>query len=78
METDAQIREALRENTGNATVVLISHRINTLMQADQILVLEDGRISEAGTHDELVARDGLYRRVYQMQLGQTEGGAENG
>ncbi len=76
MEADAQIREALRENTDSASVILISHRINTLMQADQILVLEDGRISESGTHAELIARDGLYRRVYQMQLGQaaTEGG----
>lgn len=75
METDAAIREALRENTDTSTVVLISHRINTLMQADQILVLEDGVISEAGTHDALIARDGLYRRVYEMQRGQsTEGG----
>ncbi len=75
METDAQIREALRENTDTSTVVLISHRINTLMQADQILVLEDGRITESGTHDELVAQDGLYRRVYDMQRGaHTEGG----
>ncbi len=75
METDARIREALRKNTDTATVVLISHRINTLMLSDQILVLEGGRITESGTHDELIRRDGLYRRVYEMQLGHsTEGG----
>ena len=76
METDAQIREALRENTDSATVVLISHRINTLMQADQILVLENGCITQAGTHSELIACEGLYRRVYEMQLGHgtVEGG----
>jgi len=67
METDAKIREALREHTAGATVIIISHRISTLQSADNIIVLQDGAIAEAGSHDELVAQDGVYRRVYDMQ-----------
>ena len=69
METDAKIREALREGTAGATVMLISHRISTLMTADMIMVLEDGRIAELGTHNELVEKNGHYRRVYDLQSG---------
>jgi len=67
METDEKIRLALQENTTGQTVILISHRISTLMNASQILVLEDGGLAQIGTHAELVAEDGIYRRVYQMQ-----------
>ncbi len=67
METDAEIREALRKNTGSSTVLLISHRINTLMQADKIIVLDEGRIVESGTHAELLANGGLYSRVCAIQ-----------
>ena len=67
METDEKIRRALKENTLGQTVILISHRINTLMQSDQILVLEEGRVSQMGSHAALMAEDGVYRRVYQMQ-----------
>ncbi|MBR6395872.1 MAG: ABC transporter ATP-binding protein, partial [Lachnospiraceae bacterium] len=54
-ETDAKIREALKENLGESTVILISHRITTLMQADCILVLDDGKVAELGSHEELLA-----------------------
>ena len=74
METDAAIREALRKDTKNATVILISHRINTLMQADQILVLENGRAADIGTHSELIRREGAYKRVYEMQAEAGKGG----
>ena len=67
-ETDAQIRAALKENLSKATVILISHRITTLMQADRILVLDDGRIAELGTHEELIHRDGIYKRIYDIQM----------
>ena len=67
METDEKIRLSLRQNTAGKTVILISHRISALMQADQILVLENGRPAQLGSHAELMAEDGLYRRVYQMQ-----------
>jgi len=75
METDAKIRESLRADTQGATVILISHRISTLMKADMILVLEDGQVAEIGSHGELVAQDGIYRRVYDLQSGYDKGGA---
>ena len=66
-ETDQQIRQALRENTGDSTVILISHRIPTLMHADQIFVFENGRIIKQGNHAELMARQGLYHKIYHLQ-----------
>ena len=76
METDAKIRESLSENTAGATVILISHRISTLMTADVIMVLENGQIAEIGPHAELVEKNGIYRRVYDLQSGYfEEGGA---
>ena len=82
-ETDAKIRAALREGTAGATVILISHRITTLMQADRILVLENGRVSDIGTHEELISRPGIYREIYDIQMSSDdrrlieEGGAED-
>ena len=67
-ETDAEIRASLHQAKGSATVILISHRITTLMQADLILVLQDGRVAELGSHDELMARGGLYREIYDLQM----------
>ena len=69
METDARIRESLHSGTAGATVILISHRISTLMKADRILVLENGRVAEIGSHNELVEKNGIYRRVYDLQSG---------
>ncbi len=66
-ETDEKIRNALKQYMGHATVILISHRISTLMDADQIIVLERGRIAQQGTHRELIAREGLYREIYEIQ-----------
>ncbi|MCL2568339.1 MAG: ABC transporter ATP-binding protein/permease [Oscillospiraceae bacterium] len=74
METDAKIQKALRENTHGATVILISHRVSTLMHADQILVLDEGRGVELGTHKTLLAKDGIYSRVYKLQSQAGEGG----
>jgi ATP-binding cassette, subfamily B, bacterial len=67
METDAQIRTALRERSSDTTTIIVSHRITTLSEADVIFVLEDGMISQKGSHDELINQEGLYRRVWQIQ-----------
>jgi ATP-binding cassette, subfamily B, bacterial len=67
-ETDAKIRGALKDNTAQSTVILVSHRITTLMNADIIMVLEDGQISEMGTHSELLQNEnGIYRKIYDIQ-----------
>ena len=79
-QTDAKIRAALRESLGKSTVILISHRITTLMQADRILVLDGGRVADLGSHRELISRPGTYKDIYDIQMSSddrrllTEGG----
>lgn len=67
-DTDASIRQALHQNRGDATMILISHRITTLMQADVIMVLEDGKVSQIGSHQELVQQEGIYKKIYDIQM----------
>ena len=66
-ETDAAIRLALKEKKQGMTTFIISHRLTTLAEADFIIVLEDGRVAQQGTHDELIHQKGLYQRIYQIQ-----------
>ena len=66
-ETDAQIRTALKRRSKDTTTIIISHRIVTLSQADLILVMEDGRVTEQGTHDQLIHSGGLYSRIFNIQ-----------
>ncbi len=66
-ETDAKIRSALKENVGDSTVILIAQRITTLMNADLILVMDNGKIIERGTHDQLIQQDGIYKKIYDLQ-----------
>jgi ATP-binding cassette subfamily B protein len=66
-ETDARIRAGLSERFRGATVILISHRITTLKNADQILVLDRGRVVERGTHEELRKAGGLYQEICSIQ-----------
>ena len=71
-ETDATIRARLKNSTGESTVILIAHRITTLMDADEIIVLDNGRIAEMGTHRTLMEKNGIYRRIYELQSRNTE------
>ncbi len=66
-ETDMQIRNALKNRSRKTTTIIISHRITTLSEADHILVLDQGRVVDQGTHQELCARPGLYQRINQIQ-----------
>lgn len=65
--TEAQILEQLHEIAASRTTILISHRLSTVREADQIIVLDDGRIVEAGTHDQLVAAGGTYAGIHRRQ-----------
>ena len=67
-DTDVRIRQELRKNLGDATVILIAHRVTTLMQADCIMVMDKGKIVEIGTHDQLMENGGIYRKIYDMQM----------
>lgn len=66
-ETEACIREALLGLTPKRTTFVIAHRIQSVMHADLILVLDKGRIIQKGTHDELLAQEGMYRKIYELQ-----------
>jgi len=66
--TEAEIQKAIAGLISNRTTFVIAHRLSTVMRADRIVVLERGRIVQQGTHNELVNRDGYYRRIYRMQF----------
>jgi ATP-binding cassette subfamily B protein len=66
-ETESEIREALEGLMKNRTTFIIAHRIQSIMAADLILVLDKGRIVQRGRHEELVAQDGTYRQIYEIQ-----------
>jgi subfamily B ATP-binding cassette protein MsbA len=67
-ESEAFIQDALASLHGHKTIIVIAHRLATVIRADQLLVIEGGRLVERGTHEELVARAGAYQRLFQSQL----------
>jgi subfamily B ATP-binding cassette protein MsbA len=67
-ESEFMIQQALAELMRDRTVLVIAHRLATVRNADRIVVVHEGRIAEMGRHDELLARDGLYRRLYALQM----------
>ncbi|MDD7050372.1 MAG: ABC transporter ATP-binding protein [Lachnospiraceae bacterium] len=66
-KTDALIRRAFREEIPDTTKIIIAQRVSSIEDADRILVMEDGRIVQSGTHEELLAMEGIYRQVYDSQ-----------
>jgi len=67
MQTDRRIREQLRQTRSRITTLVISHRISTLCESDLILVLDGGKLSGQGTHEELIMKDGLYQQIFAIQ-----------
>ena len=70
MATDEHIRCGLRHALPGATKIIIAQRIASILSCDRILVLDEGRLSDFGTHDELMARSQIYRDVYDSQMKQ--------
>jgi ATP-binding cassette, subfamily B, bacterial len=66
-ETDTAIRKALKQRSKTATTFIISHRITTLSEADFIVVIDEGKVAQIGTHQELIKEEGLYQRIWSIQ-----------
>jgi subfamily B ATP-binding cassette protein MsbA len=66
-ESEKVVQNALKNLMKNRTSIVIAHRLSTIQEADQIIVLENGKIEEQGTHNELIRSDGLYRKLIDMQ-----------
>jgi ATP-binding cassette subfamily B protein len=70
--TDARLRAALRQETAEATVIIVAQRVATIMDADRIIVLDEGRIAGMGTHRELMKSSAIYREIVSSQLSEEE------
>jgi ATP-binding cassette subfamily B protein len=72
--TERTIQEALDTLRRGRTTIVVAHRLSTIRKADRILVLHHGRVREEGTHASLLAQDGIYRRLYELQVRHEAGG----
>ena len=66
-ETDASIRNSIKLNSKETTTIIITHRITTAKEADKIIVLDNGKITDIGTHEELSCREGIYSSLWKIQ-----------
>jgi ATP-binding cassette subfamily B protein len=66
-ETEATIQRSIRQVTSGRTSIIIAHRLNTIRYVDRIFVLHQGQVAEVGTHEELLAKRGIYYRLYELQ-----------
>ncbi len=67
-DTDAKIRAQLRNECKGVTTVIIAHRLTTVMHADNIIVMDGGRVAEQGSHKQLLEKNGIYKRIYDLQM----------
>ena len=71
-KTDSKLREALNKNMKDKTVIIVAQRINTILNADQIIVLDEGKVVGIGTHDELIQNNETYKQIALSQLSEDE------
>lgn len=76
VQTDMTIRQQLNQLSDDITTIIITHRVNSAQNADKIIVLDQGRIIQEGTHDQLISQDGLYQKIYEIQSQQLGGEQE--
>jgi ABC-type multidrug transport system fused ATPase/permease subunit len=72
VETEAKIQQAIQELTESRTIIVVAHRLSTVKRADTILVIENGKIAESGNHSELLAYNGVYKQLCEIQFSSEE------
>ena len=66
--SESLVQEAIKKLMKDRTTLVIAHRLSTIINADQIIVLDDGKIIESGNHDELLSKNGIYKKLYEREF----------